>query len=99
MRKKKLLHFNLKNMELNQLRQKIDKIDIELLKLFAERFEVVKKVGEWKKQNGVTNPLDPKRWKELLEKNILEAEKLGLSSNFVENVWEEIHKEALRIEK
>jgi chorismate mutase type II len=37
---------NLKN-----LREKIDKIDIELLKLFAERFEVVKKVGEWKKQN------------------------------------------------
>ena len=35
---------NLKN-----LREKIDKIDIELLRLFAERFEVVKKVGEWKK--------------------------------------------------
>jgi chorismate mutase type II len=51
MRKKKLLHFNLKNMELNQLRQQIDKIDIELLKLFAKRFEIVKRVGEWKKQN------------------------------------------------
>ena len=70
-----------------------------IIKLFAERFEVVKKVGEWKKQNWVTNPLDPKRWKELLEKNILEAEKLWLSSNFVENVWEEIHKESLKIEK
>lgn len=99
MRKKKLLHFNLKNMELNQLRQKIDKIDIELLKLFAERFEVVKKVGEWKKQNWVTNPLDPKRWKELLQKNVSEAEELWLSVDFVENVWEEIHKESLKIEK
>ena len=99
MRKKKLLHFNLKNMELNQLRQKIDKIDIELLKLFAERFEVVKKVGEWKKQNWVTNPLDPKRWKELLKKNVSEAEELWLSVDFVENVWEEIHKESLKIEK
>ena len=35
-------------MELNQLRQQIDKIDIELLKLFAQRFEIVKRVGEWK---------------------------------------------------
>ena len=40
-------------MELNQLRQQIDKIDIELLKLFAKRFEIVKRVGEWKKQNWV----------------------------------------------
>ena len=86
-------------MELNQLRQKIDKIDIELLKLFAERFEVVKKVGEWKKQNWVTNPHDPKRWKELLQKNVSEAEELWLSVDFVENVWEEIHKESLKIEK
>ena len=99
MKKKKLLHFNLKNMELNQLRQQIDKIDIELLKLFAKRFEIVKRVGEWKKQNWVKNPLDPKRWKELLQKNVSEAEELWLSVDFVENVWEEIHKEALKIEK
>ena len=100
MRKKTLQLFkNIFMKNLKNLREKIDKIDIELLKLFAERFEVVKKVGEWKKQNWVTNLLDPKRWKELLEKNILEAEKLWLSSNFVENVWEEIHKEALKIEK
>lgn len=86
-------------MELNQLRQQIDKIDIELLKLFAKRFEIVKRVWEWKKQNWVKNPLDPKRWKELLQKNVSEAEELWLSSNFVENVWEEIHKESLKIEK
>ena len=85
---------NLKN-----LREKIDKIDIELLRLFAERFEVVKKVGEWKKQNWVTNPLDPKRWKEVLERNAKKAEELWISKDFVEKIWEEIHKEALKLEK
>ena len=99
MRKKKLLHFNLKNMELNQLRQKIDKIDIELIKLFAERFEVVKKVGEWKKQNWVENPFDEKRWKEVLERNAKKAEELWISKDFIEKIWEEIHKESLKIEK
>ena len=86
-------------MELNQLRQQIDKIDIELLRLFAERFEVVKKVGEWKKQNWVTNPLDPKRWKEVLERNAKKAEEIWISKDFVEKIWEEIHKESLKIEK
>ena len=52
MRKKTLQLFkNIFMKNLKNLREKIDKIDIELIKLFAERFEVVKKVGEWKKQN------------------------------------------------
>ncbi len=85
---------NLKN-----LREKIDKIDIELIKLFAERFEVVKKVGEWKKQNWVTNPVDEKRWQEILERNSKKAEELWISKDFIEKIWEEIQKEALKLEK
>ena len=52
-------------MELKNLREKIDKIDNEITSLFKERLEIVKEVGEVKKQTGKTVN-DPDR-----EKNIL----------------------------
>lgn len=86
-------------MELAQLRENIDKIDFELIKLFWERFENVKKVWEWKKKNGIKNPLDRKRWEEVLNKNIDLWKKFWVSEGFIKKIWEEIHKEALDLEK
>lgn len=86
-------------MNLENLREKIDKIDFEIIKLFSERFEIVKQVWDWKKQNWITNPLDSKRWEKVLEKNLENAKKFWVSEDFVKNIWEEIHKEALKIEK
>ena len=37
-------------MELQQLRQKIDDIDKELIRLFAQRMEVSKAIGAYKKE-------------------------------------------------
>ena len=37
-------------MELQQLRQKIDDIDEELIRLFAQRMEVSKAIGAYKKE-------------------------------------------------
>lgn len=52
---------------LDDLRIEIDKIDKELVELFENRMEVVKKVGEWKKQNNV-EIFDPEREKKVLDK-------------------------------
>ena len=38
-------------MDLNQLRQQIDELDTQLLRLLNERMDVVKKVGELKRAN------------------------------------------------
>ena len=40
-------------MDLNELRNKIDSIDTELVKLFKERMETAAKVGRFKQENGV----------------------------------------------
>jgi chorismate mutase len=42
--------------------------------------------------------MDKNRWQEVLEKVISDWEKLWLSKDFVVNIWQEIHKEALKIE-
>ena len=39
--------------ELEKMRLEIDKIDSEIVQLFAKRFEVVKQIGALKRKNGV----------------------------------------------
>ena len=48
--------------ELEKMRLKIDKIDSEIVKLFAKRFAVVKQIGALKKTNSV-EIVDKNRWK------------------------------------
>ncbi|MBS9775282.1 chorismate mutase [Candidatus Gracilibacteria bacterium] len=85
--------------ELQYLRENINSIDTQLLELLGKRFEVVKKVGNWKKENGITQPLDEKRWNELLANNIKVGREKGLSSKFITDIWNRIHEEALKLEK
>jgi len=53
-------------MQLDELRGKIDQIDEELLRLFAERMEVVIQIAAYKKEQGLP-ALDKKREAEKLE--------------------------------
>src|SRR4028118_1249272 len=46
-----LLSNTIPSMDLNQLRQQIDELDTQLLRLLNERMDVVKKVGELKRAN------------------------------------------------
>lgn len=82
---------------LEKFRNEIDRLDTELLKLFAKRFEVVAQIWDIKKELWL-EPMDKNRWQEVLEKVISDWEKLWLSKDFVVNIWQEIHKEALKIE-
>lgn len=79
------------------LRKKIDRIDNKLIKLLMKRNEAVRVVGIYKKENNIPT-LDKKRWNKVLKNRLESAKKLGLSEDFVEKVWNLIHKEALRIE-
>ena len=54
-------------MELNELREKIDNIDSQLVKLFKERMAVSAEVAEYKRTNNM-KVLDPSRERALLEK-------------------------------
>lgn len=84
--------------EILPLRNEIDRIDNELLTLFKERFEVVEKVWFLKEKHGI-QPLDMNRWNNILEGKIKKGEDLWLNPEFIKNVWKNIHKNALKIEK
>ena len=83
---------------LKKYRQEIDNIDKEIIELLAKRFEIVKKIWKYKKQNNIT-PLQKWRWDEVLENRKQIAKNLWINEKLIENIWNLIHKEALNLEK
>lgn len=82
-------------MSLEKYRKEIDAIDKKLLQLFEKRFNVSKKVGEYKKKNKM-KIFDKKREKEIIEKRTNETK---LSSLFVKKLYKLIFKESKRLQK
>lgn len=83
---------------LREYREQIDSIDKEIVYLLSRRFEIVKSVWEIKSKNNVT-PLQPNRWQEVLKKVKENWKEYWVSGDFLDEVWELIHQEALKIEK
>lgn len=81
--------------ELDQLRQKIDNIDRELLEVLAARMSVVEKLGEYKRENNVA-VLQLDRWKELHNNRADLGKKLNLYPELVEEMFKLIHMESIR---
>lgn len=84
--------------ELQDYRNQIDEIDTQIITLLSERFEVVKKVWEYKKLHNLP-PLQPERWQQVLSSKKELAQKYGVNPEFIETIWNEIHTEALRLEE
>jgi chorismate mutase len=80
---------------LADLRTHIDKIDDFVFQKMAERMQVVEKIGNYKKENGITI-LQVNRWDEILNKRIAYAKALNLSPEFAEKLLELIHSESIR---
>ncbi|HJX71318.1 MAG TPA: bifunctional 3-deoxy-7-phosphoheptulonate synthase/chorismate mutase type II [Bacteroidales bacterium] len=79
---------------LEDLRHEIDKFDDKLVKILEARMAVSRKIGEYKKKNNITI-LQTSRWDEILQKRIEEAEKLGLSEEFIVKLFRAIHEESI----
>lgn len=83
---------------LNNLRNKIDIIDDKILKLLSERTGISQKVGELKRERGVT-VFDEQRWQVVLQSNLRKAEQLNLPKEFVKKIYTIIHQYSLRVQK
>ena len=80
---------------LEYLRKQIDDMDEIIIEKMSSRMELVNKIGEYKKENGVTI-LQVNRWEEILNKRIKLGEAMKLDKSFVENMMNLIHKESIR---
>lgn len=76
------------------LRNQIDIIDDDLLKLLGERMKVAEEIGLVKKEKGVTI-LQTTRWEEIIEKASANGALQGLSKKFMIRYLNAIHQESI----
>lgn len=81
--------------ELAWLRAEIDELDDTLWDTIAARMDVSRRIGEWKKAQGMS-PLQPERAKVIGERLKVKGEKLNLSAEFIKQIWDIIHQESLK---
>ena len=81
--------------KLASLRENIDKLDDQIIQKIAERMQVVQKIGEFKRDNGVTI-LQVNRWDQIMNKRSTFASALKLDLNFTAKFLELIHSESIR---
>ena len=83
--------------DLQSLREEIDQLDEQLWEVIGKRADVVRQIGEWKRQHG-EQVVQPERWQEVLQHCQSVADRHGLSETMVHEVMEAIHNESVRIE-
>ncbi len=84
--------------DLQRLREQLDVIDSELLRLLSQRMQLSKDIGKIKHAHNM--PLfQPLRWQQVLEHQIETGKQLGLDEQFIKELSEKIHGESLRMQE
>jgi len=82
---------------LEELRNQIDNLDSELLNLLSRRMTISKKIGAYKEENNVTI-LQIRRWKKILKTQKENGFLAGLSQEFIQTIFDNIHDESIRVQ-
>jgi chorismate mutase len=81
--------------KLEQLREKIDEMDHELIDVIRSRMDIVKEIGHYKKENNVAIfQLD--RWNEIIQSRGKWGKDANLNSDFIEEIYKLIHAESIK---
>lgn len=81
--------------DLSDLRRQIDEIDEQILEIMAKRMRVSCEIAQYKKDNDV-QVLQAGRYDEILTKRSQDGVSMGMSEEFVKEVFEAIHAESVR---
>ncbi len=84
-------------MDINQIREEIDRLDDELLKIFNQRAALALKIGEIKKELGIP-VYDPDREKRIFDK-MRSANPGPLEDSAIVRLFERVIDESRRLER
>jgi chorismate mutase-like protein len=85
-------------MELEEIREKIDKLDSELLSLLAKRQSLVSDVADYKIKNNL--PIyHPQREQEIIEAKKKLGKEYGLRAKYVEKIFKTMIEESKYLQK
>jgi chorismate mutase len=80
--------------KLDKYRSQIDVFDQNILEIISKRMKISNEIGSLKKSKNVA-VLQNKRWKQVLEKMVIEANEMNLSSEFTRKIFKAIHQESI----
>lgn len=80
-----------------ELRAEIDQLDSRLIEILAQRMDVSRRIGEYKRANSVPI-LQIRRHDEILSRLASAAELRGMNRNFIKIIVEAIHEESIRVQ-
>ncbi len=83
---------------LESLRQQINQLDNEMIKLLGRRMQVAEQIGRYKRDNNITI-LQAGRWQEIVENACKHGEQMGLSREFITRYLEAVHMESINRQK
>lgn len=78
---------------LDDWRNRIDLLDEILLETIAKRMDISRQIGEYKSRRGIAI-LQPQRYHDMMIGRQRQAAALGLSHEFVEQLFDLIHRES-----
>ncbi len=81
--------------ELRVIRNQIDEADRQLMTLLANRMQLCRKIGEYKKAHNIT-VYQANRYNEIQQRLAAEAERCGIAAEVIIRIFEEIHEESVR---
>lgn len=84
--------------ELEQLRQKIDLMDAQIIEMFADRFNIIKQVGDYKREHNLA-VYQPGRWQEVMESRIKSGMKKNMTEKFMKSLLFAIHEESVKMQE
>ncbi|MDR1756670.1 MAG: bifunctional 3-deoxy-7-phosphoheptulonate synthase/chorismate mutase type II [Culturomica sp.] len=82
------------NENIDELRNRIDQLDDELLNILSQRMRMAVEIGRYKKQKNITI-LQAGRWEQILEKVFRAGEQKGLEKELLEKVFCAIHEASI----
>ncbi len=80
---------------LEQYRNQIDSLDMQMLELLSQRMDIVEEIGEYKKENNVTI-LQLRRWENILRTRIEHGNNLNLPQEFIKKLLQLVHKASIQ---
>ena len=85
-----------KNKSLNEIRKKIDELDIEILDLISKRKELVSEVINFKTRDQI---VDRKRIQKIIDRLKKEAKKKDIPEEIIVNIWMEMIESFIKYEE
>jgi chorismate mutase len=81
--------------KLEDLRDKIDKLDTEVINTLAERMKIAEDIGRYKKEKNITI-LQSGRWDEIVKNRLKQGTDKNLTKDFVLKLFEIVHQESIQ---